>query len=83
MKEGMEAGMYQRTITANWKLSQWNAAPVLIPKKDQAQSRLTFNYHFVSEENSVSHMELITRIQDLLTNPSHKTLIQFDIKHDY
>ena len=83
IEEGMKAGMYERTITANGKLLQWNAAPVLVLKKDQAQSRLTFSYHFIFEEKPASHMELVTRIHDLLTNPSHKTLGQFDIKHDY
>ena len=50
--------MYKRTLTANSKMSQWNAVSVIVPKKGQTRSQLMFNYHFIYEDNSGNHMEL-------------------------
>lgn len=83
VKEGIDAGMYERTITANGRLSQWNAAPVLVPKKDQEQPRLTFNYHYVFEDQPGSYMELANKVHEFLSVPSHGVFIHFDIKHGY
>ena len=42
--EGIDAGMYKRTSSANDRMSPWNAAPVLVAKPGQEQPHLTFNY---------------------------------------
>ncbi|KAI0996804.1 hypothetical protein K3495_g11379 [Podosphaera aphanis] len=43
IKEAMACGMYERTINANGKLSDWNADAVLVDKPGQREPRITFN----------------------------------------
>ena len=50
IEEGMDAGMYEKIVTANGCPSKWNANPVFVPKPGQEQPRLTFNYHFIYED---------------------------------
>lgn len=83
VERGMEAGHYERCTTANGRVSQWNARPVMVNKEGKAEPRLTFNYHFVYEDPAGSHMELAAKIHDLLGLPNNKTFFQADIKHGY
>ncbi len=75
--------MYKRTLTANGCPSKWIANHVLVPKPRQVQTRLTFNYHFIYEDISASHMEAASTVHDLLSIPSHQYLLLADIKHGY
>ncbi|KAI0991664.1 hypothetical protein K3495_g16523, partial [Podosphaera aphanis] len=43
VKEAMACGMYERTLTANGELSDWNADAVLVNKPGQKEPRITFN----------------------------------------
>ena len=83
VERGIEAGMYERTTSANGRVSAWGAQPVLVKKPGQAEPRLTFNYHYVYEEPPGSQMELADRVHSLLSIPSHKTYFQADLKHGY
>lgn len=81
--EGIEAGMYERTVTANGRLSPWGADAVVVPKPGKPEPRLTFNYHFVFEVPPANHMELAERAHRFLSAPSHKVFSQFDLKNAY
>ncbi|KAK1068138.1 hypothetical protein LTR12_004317 [Friedmanniomyces endolithicus] len=48
--DGLEAGLFERTVVANSHLSQWGADLVLVTKLGKKEPRLTFNYHYVWEE---------------------------------
>lgn len=79
----MDAGIYERTITANGSPSRWNANPVFVPKPGQVQPRLTFNYHFIYEDIPASDIKEATIVHNLLSIPSHQYLFSADIKHGY
>jgi hypothetical protein len=83
VQDGLDYGMYERTSTGNGCLSQWNAAPVLVPRKGQVQPCLTFNYHYLYEDNPAPRMEVSKRVHDLLSNPRHGCFSQLDLKHGY
>ncbi|KAI1007083.1 hypothetical protein K3495_g1139 [Podosphaera aphanis] len=82
-KEAMACGMYERTLTANSKLSDWNADAVLVDKPGQRESCITFNYRNVWEDMPGCYLELISKVHDYLSNPSHQFYHQFDLKHGY
>jgi hypothetical protein len=85
--EGLDRGIYEQTMTANGRLSDWNARVVLADKFKDAthldEPRLTFNYSRMDEELPGSYMELSARIHDYLANPQHNVYMQADIKYDY
>ena len=83
IQKDIETDMYERTVIANDRTSQWKTASVLIPKPDQTESRLTFNYHFVYEKLAGSMMKLAQRTHDLLDRPGHRMFFAADMKHDY
>lgn len=83
IQKGLEAGMYEKTVSANGRTSQWGAAPVLVKKPGSTEPRLTFNYHFVYEEPSGSIMELADRVHRQLGISSHRTYFSADMKHGY
>ena len=83
VQEGIDAGMYERTVTANGKISEWNAAPVMVPKPGQVQPRLAFNYHHVWENIPGSHMELASKVHSFLSDPRHGSYCYVDFKHAY
>ena len=79
MSDGIEGGIYEHTITANGRLSEWNSWAVLVDKvedpKPTDEPRLTFAYHMVHEQLPGVHMELSSRVHDSLSDPryiSHK-----------
>lgn len=53
MSDGIEGGIYEHTITANGRLSEWNSRAVHVDKvedpKPTDEPRLTFAYHMVHE----------------------------------
>ena len=83
IQKGIEAGMYEKTVSVNGRTSQWGAAPVLVKKPGSIEPRLTFDYHFVYEEPSGSIMELATRVHNNLGRSSHRSLFSADMKHGY
>ncbi len=83
IEEGMDARMYERTVTANGRPSKWNANLVLMYKPSQVQSRLTFNYHFIYADIPARQIEAATNVHNLLSIPSHQCLFSTDIKHRY
>ncbi|KAI1000862.1 hypothetical protein K3495_g7340 [Podosphaera aphanis] len=83
VKEAMACGMYERTLTANGELSDWNADAVLVNKPGQKEPRITFNYRNVWEDMPGCYLELMSKVHDYLSNPSHRFYHQFDLKHGY
>ena len=83
IEERIDAGIYERTITANGCPFKWNSNPVLVPKPGQVQPPLTFNYHFIYEDIPASHMEAVLTVHDLLSILSYQCLFSADIKHGY
>ena len=75
--------MYERTVITNDRISQWNAAFVLISKTNQAESKLTFNNHFVYEKFVENMIKLAQRTHDLLNRSNHRTFFSTNMKHDY
>ena len=87
IREGMKAGIYEMTLSANGKLSAWNANAVLVDKKEnpgpEDEPRLTFNYSQVPEDMPGSYLRLASSVHDFLENPRHNTFCQLDLKHGY
>ncbi|KAK0511095.1 hypothetical protein JMJ35_006647 [Cladonia borealis] len=81
--EGLEAGMYDRTVVADGRIFQWWPSPVLVKKRGMAEPRLIFNYHYVSEEPPGNHMELNARTHAVLPLPTHNLCSQFGLKKAY
>lgn len=79
----MNAEMYERTVTANSRLSKWNTNLVLVYKSGYVQPCLTFNYHFSYEDIPAIHMEATIIAYNLLTIPSIQGLFSADIRHGY
>ncbi|POS82104.1 hypothetical protein EPUL_005571 [Erysiphe pulchra] len=54
VNEGLAYGMYERTISANGKLSDWNAQAIIVDKSVNPNPwdgpRITFNYQNVKED---------------------------------
>lgn len=42
--------MYEKTFHANGRLSEWNAAPMIVPREGQDVPLLVFDYHWVYED---------------------------------
>ena len=81
--EGLESGMYERSVVANERLSQWWPALVLVKKEGKAEPRLTFNYHYVFEEPPGDHTELAARTHAFLSLPTHNVFPHIDFKNAY
>lgn len=84
--EGSEAGMYEPTLAANGRLSDWAAEPVMVPKdpKDPwAEHRLTFNYSHVTEDLPGCVPTLLGQVHDSLADPRVGSYSSFDLKHAY
>lgn len=87
VSDGIQGGIYEHTVTANGRLSEWNARAVLVDKvpdllpKDKP--RLTFDYHQVHENLPGIHMELSARVHDSLSDQRHENLFSADLKHAY
>lgn len=87
INEGLKCGMYERTIEANGKLSDWNAQAQIVDKSDNPgewdEPRITFNYQNVIEEMPGTYLELMSRVHDHLGHPTHKFFHKLDLKHGY
>lgn len=87
MNDGIQGGIYEHTITANGRLSAWNAQAVLVDKvpnpKPTDEPRLTFAYHQVHEDLPGVHTELSARVHNSLSDPRHGNLFSADLKHAY
>jgi hypothetical protein len=87
VEDGLACGMFERTITANGKLSDWNAQAVLVDKTDDAglddEPRITFNYRNVIEDIPSCHLTLASKVHDYFSHPGHGCFMQLDLKHGY
>ncbi|KAI0994434.1 hypothetical protein K3495_g13748 [Podosphaera aphanis] len=87
ISDGLKCGLYELTITANGKLSDWNAMAQLVDKSDDPgewdEPRLTFNYQNVKEDKPGCFVELMSRCHDYLGEPSHKMFFKLDLKNGY
>ncbi|KAI0995670.1 hypothetical protein K3495_g12511, partial [Podosphaera aphanis] len=87
INDGLRCGMYERTMEANGKLSDWNAQAQLVDKSDTPgewdEPRLTFNYQNVVEDTPGCFVELMSRCHDYLGHPAHKMFFKLDLKHGY
>lgn len=87
VEDGLACGMFERTIAANGKLSDWNAQAVLVDKTDDAglddEPRITFNYRNVIEDIPSCHLTLASKVHDYLSHPGHGCFMQLDLKHGY
>jgi hypothetical protein len=87
IQEGLDGGVFEKTLIANGKLSEWNARIVLVDKVEnpgpQDEPRLAFNYSQVKENIPGSRMELASTVHDNLSNPEHRCFFHADIKHAY
>jgi transposase InsO family protein len=86
LNEGIACGMYERTITANGELSDWNAEAVVVPKPGEPEGgemRITFNYRNVHENMPGTFLQLTSEVHDYLSDPRHGCFMQYDIKHAY
>ena len=75
--------MYEKTIIANERISQWSAAFVLIFKPNFIEPRFTFNYHFVYKKSSKSTMKLTIKTHSFMRNSNNKIFFFVNMKHDY
>lgn len=79
--------MYEKTVAANGKLSDWNAQAAIVDKTDNPsprdEPRITFNYQNVKENIPGCFLELISKVNDHLSHLLHKFLLKFDVKHGY
>ncbi|POS82079.1 hypothetical protein EPUL_004697, partial [Erysiphe pulchra] len=87
INDGLKCGMYERTMQANGKLSDWNAQAQLVNKSDNPsewdEPRLTFNYQNVVEDTPGCFVELMSGCHDYLGHPSHQMFFKLDLKHGY
>jgi hypothetical protein len=87
IQEGVQAGMYERTIHGiHGKLSNWAANPNLVEKPRTGPNgpmRLTFDYSYVEEDMPGLYIELLQEVHDYLSWPEHKCYSAFDLKHAY
>lgn len=51
--------------------------------KPTDEPRLTFDYSKVREDMPGSHLELMSKVHDYLSDPRHQTFFQTDVKHGY
>ncbi|POS83490.1 hypothetical protein EPUL_004983, partial [Erysiphe pulchra] len=87
ISDGLKFGLYESTIRANGKLSDWNAMAQLVDKSDNPdewdEPRLTFDYQNVKEDKLGCFVELLSRCHDYLGDPSHEMFFKLDLKNGY
>lgn len=87
INDGLKHQMYESTIVANGKLSDWNAQAQLVDKTDTPgewdEPRLTFNYQNVIEDKPGCFVELMSSCHDYMGHPSHQMYHKLDLKHGY
>ena len=87
IQDGLEGGIYERTETANGRPSEWNAQAVLVDKVENPgphdEPRITFNFSKVNEQMPGTHLELVSKVHDYLSDPRHGVYMQADMTHGY
>ncbi|PHH70411.1 hypothetical protein CDD82_7155 [Ophiocordyceps australis] len=85
VSECLEAGIFEYTMVANGRLSDWSAEPVLVPKTDNPwdENRLTFNHRYVFEVLPGVNITLLAEVHDYLSDPRVGSFCSFDCKHAY
>lgn len=87
VNEGLACGIYEKTMSANGKLSDWNAQAEIVEKSENLgpwdEPRITFNYQNVKEEMPGYFLELMSKVHDHVSDPSHQFFLKFDVKHGY
>ncbi|KAI0995725.1 hypothetical protein K3495_g12453 [Podosphaera aphanis] len=87
ISDGLKCGLYESTIKANGKLSNWNAMAQLVDKSDDPgewdEPRLTFNYQNVKEDKPGCFVELMSRCHDYLGEPSHNMFFKLNLKNGF
>lgn len=85
--QGIRGGVYERTESANGRLSPWNVRIVMVDKVEnptpEDEPRMAINYAGVPEILPGSYQELSARVHDHLSDPRHKVLFAADLKHAY
>ncbi len=80
-------GIYERTHSANSRLSDWNIRVVFINKIEnptsQDKPRMIFNYSQINKDMPGCHLKLAAKVYDYLSDPRHKVFIQTNIKYAY
>lgn len=91
-QECIDAGMYESTMLASGRLSDWTAMPVLVAKdrdKDietqdpRLEPRLTVNYSKVEEDLPGTNLPLMADVHQRLSDPRVGSFSKFDLKHGY
>ena len=86
IQQGIDGGVFESTMLANGRLSQWNSRIVLVDKpgsKPGDEPRLAFDYSRLKEQAPASCMERAPKVHDYLGNPLHRCLFKADLKHVY
>lgn len=85
--QGIEGGIFEQTLVANGRLSEWSAAPLLVNKipdpSPEDEPRLVIDYSNVEEVMPGTHLQLTPRVHDYLSDPRHATFFVADLKHAY
>ena len=87
LQEGLSHGLYEYTMNANGKLSDWAAEPVIVEKDGTKDSwdekRLTFNYRNVHETMPATAMTQLSDIHEYLSDTRHGSFSTIDLKNAY
>ena len=82
IQKSIDANMYEKTVTTNDRISQFNSLFKLTSKKSE-KNRLIFNYHYIYENSQRNTMKLFKKIQKLISNSKWKMFFEIDMKHEY
>ena len=86
IEQGIRGGMFERTMIANGRLSEWNSQIMLVDKEGTqpgSEPRLGFNYSHLKEDLPANCMEQASRAHDYLSDPRHKCYLQADLKYGW
>ncbi|POS81840.1 hypothetical protein EPUL_006710, partial [Erysiphe pulchra] len=87
VSEGLKCGLFERTIEANGKFSDWNANPRPAEKSGTSgpnpELRFAVDYSHIEEQMPGCSLSLTEEVHDYLSFPGHKVFCQFDLKHAY
>lgn len=87
VSEGLKCGLFERTVEANGKFSDWNANPRPAEKSGASgpNPELCFavDYSHIEEQMPGCYLSLTEKVHDYLSFPCHKVFCQFDLKHAY
>ncbi|KAI0999205.1 hypothetical protein K3495_g8993 [Podosphaera aphanis] len=87
VSEGLKCGLFERTIEANGKFSDWNANQWPAEKSGtsgpNSELRFAVDYSHIEEQMPGCFLSLTEEVHDYLSFPHHKVFCQFDLKHVY